>query len=361
MNKYRISLSDRVSIGKDAPTILNILLGANSASEYAVEMQKLAVISDNLLSVSVITDLSLYRAPHGEELWRKICQSKEHISGTVPVYQTVQEDYTISPQLLLDLIQDQAENGVKLMTIHPTPSYYLLDLCRKRNIPITSRGGAAVCKDMIIRQSQENVYISILDEILKITRKNHVVLSIGSSFRSATLLDGMDQAYLSELEKQIEIAEYCHRYGVDVLIETPGHASPQQIIRICEQLKNQNPFPVMPLGPLPTDCALEQDDLAACIGAVLMGTNDCADILTVVTREEHQGGIPTIEATISAIKKYIIAKHIIDIYKLGDTKADAMVSLQRRNRSSCVVGLDTQCDRCGSLCPLRFVETFTGM
>ena len=354
MKRHRMSLTDTVFVGENESTKLNVLIGANSATGYITELEKIAKICESSLPVTIITDLSLYRAPRGEELWRRISQLKEYVASTVPVYQAVQEDCTISPQLLLDLIQEQAENGVKLMTIHPTPSFDLLELSRKRYIPITSRGGATVCRDMIVGRNKENVYIQILDEVLKIAKANHVAISIGSSFRSATIKDGNDRVFLSELGKQIDIAKYCYERGVETIIETPGHVSPQHIYSICEILKNCNPFPIMPLGPLPTDCALEQDDLAGCIGAVLMGTNDCADILTVVTREEHSGSIPTIESIISAIKKYVVAKHIIDIYKLGDTKADNMMSLQRSKHFSCIVGFGSNCDRCSNLCPLRF-------
>ena len=74
----------------------------------------------------------------------------------------------------------------------------------------------------------------------------------------------------------------------------------------------------MPLGPIPTDCAFEYDDFAASIGSVLMGTRGCADVLSVVTRDEHLGGIPSVQSIIEAIKKYSVAKHIIDIYKIND-------------------------------------------
>lgn len=100
-------------------------------------------------------------------------------------------------------------------------------------------------------------------------------------------------------------------------------------------------------------CALDQDDMAACMGAVLMGTNDCADILSIVTREEHSGGVPTIESTLSAIRKYAVAKHIIDIYKLNDTKMDDEISFLRSQKSSCLIEGEEDCIRCGKLCPLR--------
>ena len=110
----------------------------------------------------------------------------------------------------------------------------------------------------------------------------------------------------------------------------------------------------MPLGPMPTDCAFEQDDVAASIGAALMGTSGCADILSVVTREEHTGGIPSIESTLSAIEKYAVVKHIIDIsYKLNDTREDDCIAVNRSKNYSCIFrNKRKNVPRCGVLCPL---------
>ena len=357
MEKIKISITDSISVGKGAPTALNILIGANDATGYCTELKKLDAIAASELPVTIVTDLSLYKPEKGKELWRKISSTGTFIAGTVPVYHAVQPDHTISAEILLDLIREQAENGVKVITIHPTPDHYLLELSRTRYIPITSRGGGVVCWDMLVSQRKENIYIKILDEILDIAQKNKVTLSIGASFRSSALIDAMDQAYLTELERQIEIASYCHSRGVNVILETPGHASPQHIFEICRELNARVPFPVMPLGPLPTDCAFDQDDIAACIGATLMGTHDCADILSVVTAQEHTGGVPSISSTLSALKKYAIAKHIIDIYKLECTEIDNDVAKKRRLHLSCVVGTDMGCDRCGNLCPFRFAHS----
>ena len=163
----------------------------------------------------------------------------------------------------------------------------------------------------------------------------------------------MDDTYILELNKQIKIANYMYKKGVNIIIETPGHASPQKIFSICDKLNNMCPFPIMPLGPMPMDCAIEQDDLAGTIGAVLMGTRNCADILSVVTRDEHMGGIPTMESIISAIKKYSIAKHIIDIYKINDVTMDRCVSMNRSRHNSCVFGGVQECTRCERFCPLN--------
>lgn len=358
MGKRRFAINDTLSVGEGASTALNVLIGANTEKQYNSECEKIEILNNTSFPISIITDLSLFSPKGRMKLWQKVVDGGRYAAGTVPVYQAVTRNHIIHQRQLTDIIQEQAEGGVKLITIHPTPDRNLLEMSKLRRVPITSRGGAAVCADLILNRRAENVYMLALDDIIKISRVHHITLSIGSSFRSANLYDAIDKTYLYELSKQIEIAEYCYHHGVNVIVETPGHASPQNLFRLCEKLKYACPFPIMPLGPLPTDCALDQDDYAASVGAVLMGTRDCADILSVVTKDEHTGGVPTIDSIISALEKYSVAKHIIDIYKLQDTQVDDAISLQRSTVKSCIFEPGKNCDRCGALCPLKAKDLF---
>ena len=60
----------------------------------------------------------------------------------------------------------------------------------------------------------------------------------------------------------------------------------------------------------------------------------------------------TIESTLSAIEKYAVVKHIIDIYKLNDTREDDCIAVNRSKNHSCILGIKEKCSRCGVLCPL---------
>lgn len=352
MNKHQVTITDSYTIGKDAPTALNVLVGANCYDQINKELEKVATILDNNFPVSIITDLSLVEVPVEKAIWSTVANDGRCIAGTVPIYQVVSGKKTIEKNKLLDLIQLQAENGVKIITIHPTPSVKLIDSCKERLVPITSRGGAIVCFDMINSHRDDNVYIQSIDDILKIAKKNAVVLSIGSSFRSANINDALDSTYFMELKRQLEIADYCMKHNVNAIIETPGHVSPQGIFKLCDYLNESCPYPIMPLGPIPTDCAFEYDDFAASIGSVLMGTRGCADVLSVVTRDEHLGGIPSVQSIIEAIKKYSVAKHIIDIYKINDITSDYQTALKRSERNSCIMD-GRICSRCADVCPLK--------
>jgi phosphomethylpyrimidine synthase len=352
MNKQRITTNNGVNIGCKSETVLNILLGFNSPDSIKGEYDKLNLLTKNRVEVGMITDLSMYDVPLREKLWKRVVDDTEFIAGTVPIYLAKGSNNVVESKKLLEAIQQQSEEGVGIITIHPTASRELLNLCKNRLIPFTSRGGGVVVRDLLINKRIENVYLQLLDSIIKIAKKNKTIISIGSSFRSATIIDAFDEVYQQELKKQVEIAEYLSKNDVQVILETPGHADPRNIFKISEVLKNYQ-FPIMPLGPIPTDIAGDQDDTAAVIGAVLMGTNYCADILSVVTKEEHTGGIPSKESLLMAIDKYKIAKHIIDLYKLGNKDEDLRVSRERMKNKSCLVKDDNKCTRCGDICPLR--------
>lgn len=255
---------------------------------------------------------------------------------------------------MLEIIIEQMEYGVGLITIHPTADRETFEEAKRRIVPITSRGGGMVLKDLLAKDfKEENVYLKILPQIMHYARKYKVVLSIGTTFRSANIFDSNDQAQRMEIEKQIALAKIISQNNVGVIIESPGHSRPKDIKKISSVLKSVG-FPIMPLGPIPTDIAIDMDHVAGAIGAVLMGLEGCANILAAVTREEHTGGRPSVESTIESIKTAKIAAHIIDIHNLDDTMKDSEVVQFRAKAHTCVYGKNTKyCERCKELCPLN--------
>lgn len=347
--KNKIVSNKGISIGNQSKTLLNLLLGINNIGDLKRFDSIIANSSDK---VDLITDLSLYNCKSNDCIWKTVLNQTDCMAGTVPVYLASNESNIIDKNLLIELICEQSEKGVSVITIHPTATRGLIKESRNRLIPFTSRGGGMVIKDMLLNYREENVYQEVLDNIIEVCKKNNTIISLGSTFRTATIIDALDDVYKAELKKQMEIAKYIEDKGCRVIVETPGHVPPQKIYKICQILK-EYPYPIMPLGPMPTDIAFENDDMAACIGAVLMGINNCADILTIVTSQEHLGGIPTDEVIFEAIRKYNVARHIIDIDKLGDTEEDYRVSSQRAAVGSCDIRIGKECDRCGLFCPLK--------
>lgn len=109
----------------------------------------------------------------------------------------------------------------------------------------------------------------------------------------------------------------------------------------------------MPLGPIPTETAAGFDHLSAAIGATLMGLRGAAHILACVTREEHTGGVPSIESTLEAVRSARIVANILDAHHLNLTSKDQSVVDWRRVHHTCVEGRNAAgCSRCGRACPL---------
>ena len=354
MPKKLITTNRGIQVGKGANTLLNLLIGANDALSYKGELEKIEYLQTNSEQIDLLTDLSLY--DNNVSLWEHILNNTSYMVGTVPVYLVCNENGCIEENRLYELVCEQCEKGVSVITIHPTVNFKLLETCKERLIPCTSRGGGIVARDLLINKREENIYIKLLDRIAKECKKHKTILSIGSSFRSGTIIDALDQTYYLELEEQLSIANYLEEMGVESIIETPGHIDADKLLKLCEKLRNIK-YPIMPLGPMLTDIGFEEDDTVAVIGATLMGVNGCADILSVVTSREHLSGIPNIEEVKSAISKYKVAKHIIDLYKTHDDKGDKRVSEERAKIRSCNVCSESTCERCGEACPLRIITS----
>jgi phosphomethylpyrimidine synthase len=342
-----------IEAGPEKKTLINCLIGINDESECSYELEKLDKIINAVEKPDIITDLSTKRVRAIDTIWYKIANDTQYVAGSLPIYLTKFNNGHIDENELLDIIIEQMENGVGLITIHPTANKTIFDKARKRMLPITSRGGGIVIKDLIAKEFMEdNVYLKILPQIILHARRNNVALSIGATFRSGNIFDCNDEAQMMEIESQITLAKLISQHGVGVIIESPGHARPKDIIEISSVLKKAG-FPVMPLGPIPTDIAVGMDHISSAIGAAIMGLNGCTNIIAVVTREEHTGGRPTVESIIEAIKIAKISAHIIDIHNIEDTDLDMIIAEDRAKTNTCIYGkLTKYCDRCKELCPL---------
>ena len=354
MLKKAIKTNKGIQIGRDAYTLLNLLIGANDIYGVNGEIEKIDYLQSNAVKVDIITDLSL--ACFENSLWEYVLTSTDYMAGTVPVYLSIDSHGNIDENRLFESICQQCEKGVSMITIHPTASRSMIELSKKRVIPCTSRGGGIVARDLIKNDREENIYMLLLDKIAQKCKSCGTILSIGSTFRSGTIIDALDQVYLLELEEQIRIADYLDSLGVSAIIETPGHIDAEKLTTLCEKLKC-NQYPIMPLGPMLTDIGLDEDDTVAVIGASLMGVQNCADVLTIVTSREHLSGIPSLDELKKAIAKYQVARHIIDLYKIHDYKEDLYVSKERAMKKTCNVTTGEFCDRCKEVCPLRFIQS----
>src|SRR5262245_11862253 len=211
--------------------------------------------------------------------------------GTVPVYEAIErctDPIALTPDLLFQVIEEQAEQGVDYMTVHCGVLLECLSLVRDRITGIVSRGGSLMAQWMIHHGKQNPLYTEF-DRLLEICRKHDVSLSLGDGLRPGCLADASDAAQFAELKTLGELTKRAWEAEVQVMIEGPGHVPMDQIamnVRKEAELCHEAPFYV--LGPLVTDVAPGYDHITSAIGAALAGWAG-ASMLCYVTPKEHLG------------------------------------------------------------------------
>src|SRR6516162_10214460 len=252
--------------------------------------------------------------------------------GTVPIYEAVTrvkriEDLTID--LMLEVIEEQAEQGVDYMTIHAGVLIQYLPLVAKRITGIVSRGGAILAQWMAHHRKQNFLY-EHFDEITKIMAKHDVSFSLGDGLRPGCIADASDEAQFAELKTLGELTKKAWEHDVQVMIEGPGHI-PMDQIELQVQKENEMCYeaPFYTLGPLVTDIAPGYDHITSAIGAAMIGWYG-ASMLCYVTPKEHLG-LPNREDVKAGIIAYKIAAHAADIarHRPGARDRDDAISYAR--------------------------------
>jgi phosphomethylpyrimidine synthase len=234
--------------------------------------------------------------------------------GTVPIYQVIQnvkEPADITPKMMLDMVEHQAQQGVDYMTIHAGVLQEYLPMTTKRITGIVSRGGALMGGWMLAHHKQ-NPWYTHFDELCEIMRKYDVTFSLGDGLRPGSLADANDAAQFAELKTLGELTLKAWSHGCQVMIEGPGHI-PMHLVKMNvekeRELCHDAPFYV--LGPLVTDIAPGYDHITSAIGAALAAEAGAA-MLCYVTPKEHLG-LPNKDDVRQGVIAYKIAAHAGDI------------------------------------------------
>ena len=234
--------------------------------------------------------------------------------GTVPIYEALArvrrvEDLNIN--VMLEVIEEQAEQGVDYMTIHAGVLVQYIPLTTRRVTGIVSRGGA-ILAEWMVKNHRQNLLYEHFEDICKIFQKHDVSFSLGDGLRPGSLADASDRAQFAELETLGELTKIAWKYDVQVMIEGPGHIPMDQIQMQVEKEKvicHEAPF--YTLGPLVTDFAPGYDHITSAIGAAMIGWHG-ASMLCYVTPKEHLG-LPNREDVKQGLIAYKIAAHAADI------------------------------------------------
>ena len=234
--------------------------------------------------------------------------------GTVPIYEAlsrVRRVEDLSAALMLEVIEEQAQQGVDYMTIHAGVLVQHVPLTAHRVTGIVSRGGS-ILAEWMVKNHKQNFLYEHFESICRIFQKYDVTFSLGDGLRPGSVADASDAAQFAELETLGELTRIAWRHDVQVMIEGPGHIPMDQIQLQVEKEKEiclEAPF--YTLGPLVTDIAPGYDHITSAIGAAMIGWYG-ASMLCYVTPKEHLG-LPNLEDVKQGLIAYKIAAHAADI------------------------------------------------
>jgi phosphomethylpyrimidine synthase len=310
-NVHHLKLNlDPMCIGRASRTKVNANMGASPISSgINEEVEKLKWAekwgADTVMDLSTGGDLDACR--------EAILHNSTVPIGTVPIYSMIvgRRIEDLSPALILDSLEHQAQQGVDYFTIHAGVRRAHLKYVKNRLIGIVSRGGSLLAKWMLVH-NRENPMYELWDDICDLMRRYDVSFSIGDGLRPGGLADATDDAQLAELETIAELTERAWSRGVQVMVEGPGHVPFDQIeynMKLQRTLCHGAPFYV--LGPLVTDMFPGYDHITSCIGATAAAYHGAA-MLCYVTPKEHLG-LPKKDDVKQGCIAYKIAAHAADV------------------------------------------------
>ncbi len=300
-----------MAIGLGSSCKINANIG-NSAvtSRIDAELDKL----HQAIHLGADTVMDLSTGGNIPEIRKAIIQASPVPIGTVPIYEAlsrVKKIEDLSIDLMLEVIEEQAEQGVDYMTIHAGVLEEFLQYIPKRITGIVSRGGA-IMAGWIKHHQKENFLYTDFDRISRIMAKHDVSYSLGDGLRPGCLADASDSAQFGELRALGELTLKAWEKEVQVMVEGPGHIPFDQIemnVKLQQKICFEAPFYV--LGPLVTDIAPGYDHITSSIGATVAGVSG-ASLLCYVTPKEHLG-LPNADDVRQGVMAYKIAAHAADL------------------------------------------------
>ena len=374
-----------LAVGKGLRTKVNANIGSSAddlSIEKELEKARVAVAS----GADAIMDLST--GGPVDEIRRAIIAETPACIGTVPLYQAALDAVRNQNKAIVDMtVEDifagvlkHAEDGVDFITVHCGVTRATVERMRRegRIMDVVSRGGAFTIEWMA-HNNAENPLFEHFDRLLDIVKAYDMTLSLGDGFRPGCLADATDRAQIHELIILGELTQRAQAYGVQVMIEGPGHMPLNQIeanVLLQKRLCHGAPFYV--LGPLVTDIAPGYDHITSAIGGTIAAAAG-ADFLCYVTPSEHLR-LPTVEDVKEGVIACRIAAHAADIVKgvKGAMEKDTQMARcrkkldwegqfalaidpekARRLRAESGVADHGACTMCGEFCAYKVMDDAT--
>jgi len=318
-----------MAIGIAAKCKINANIG-NSATTSNIDQELEKLHAAVHFGADTAMDLSTGGDIH--EIREAILRHSPVPIGTVPIYEAlsrVTRVRELTPEIMLQVIEEQAAQGVDYMTIHAGVLSEYIPMTRKRITGIVSRGGA-ILAEWCVENKQQNFLYTHFDDICKIFQKYDVSFSLGDGLRPGCLADASDEAQFAELKTLGELTKKAWEYDVQVMIEGPGHIPLDQIkLQVDKEIEMCHEAPFYTLGPLVTDIAPGYDHITSAIGAAMIGWHG-ASMLCYVTPKEHLG-LPDKNDVRQGIIAYKIAAHAADVarHRPGARDRDDALSYAR--------------------------------
>ncbi|MEV3952325.1 phosphomethylpyrimidine synthase ThiC, partial [Streptomyces halstedii] len=262
-----------------------------------------------------VMDLSTGRNIHTTREW--VLRNSPVPIGTVPLYQALEKVDGRAEELTWEIYKDtvieQAEQGVDYMTVHAGVRLPYVPLTARRKTGIVSRGGSIMAA-WCLAHHQESFLYEHFEELCEILAAYDVTYSLGDGLRPGSIADANDEAQFAELRTLGELNSVAKRFGVQTMIEGPGHVPMHKIkenIDLQQEICEEAPF--YTLGPLTTDVAPAYDHITSGIGAAMIAWWGTA-MLCYVTPKEHLG-LPNRDDVKTGVITYKIAAHAADLAK----------------------------------------------
>ncbi len=365
------------AVGNGVTVKINANIGTSlERSSLNEELDKVKIIETT--GADVLMDLSTGK--NIDDVRRQIIASTKLPIGTVPIYQAGKEALDefrdiskLSKDKLFSDIEKQCKDGVDFITVHCGVTKFVVEQLEKqgRLCDIVSRGGSMLAC-WIKATGKENPLYEFYDELLEIARTYDCTLSLGDGLRPGCIADAGDRAQVAETIVLGELVKRARDYGVQTMVEGPGHVPINKIPSMIETIKVlTDNAPLYVLGPLVTDIAPGYDHITSAIGGTLAAIHG-ADFLCYVTPAEHLG-LPNVKEVREGIIASKIAAHAADIGR-GNEKAierDRNMSIARKNLDwtnqakyaidKCVfdkIDNGKPCTMCGQYCSMKIYNEY---
>lgn len=320
-----------IGVGNTLKTKLNVNLGTSSVGEISEEVEK-AKIAEKF-KIDTITEMSM--CGDIDEIRKQIFESTSMPVITCPLYQVAAENFNnghgfkFNDREILKMIKKHLGEGVGAVVLYLSMTKDAIKQLKhaKRIDNVVSKGGALTAGWMM-ENDCENPFMENFDEILEVLHNHDAALILGNVMRSGGVCDEMDELHINEMNINKKFANKAKRYGVQVIVEAlGGHVAAKNLINYTKFYRTSIKFPLFASGPVPIDCALGYDHIAACLGAGIVAGHG-VDFLCCISPAEHLS-LPTVEDVREGIITSKIASEFADAMKYGISKKDREMDIAR--------------------------------